>query len=212
MRKLLALLFLLIICMLPTRVTAQTDAPRIIAPQGGEALRGTVAVRGETTVANFFAWELSFAYTDDETDTWFIIQESFNPVDGGLLAEWDTFSLTDGRYDLRLRVTQQDASVEETFVRGIRVRNYTIEETNTPTPTLPPTITPTPDPRQFTPTPTPTVTITPTTTPTRTPLPPNPAQLSNTIIENTILRGAAGSLVVFLLLGMYISLRNRMRR
>lgn len=199
----------------PTPTVALPARPKIDAPVGGEALQGQVPISGSSGVPGFFSAELSFAYTGDATGTWFLIQETFDPVQDGLLAVWDTFAITDGVYDLRLLVTLADGSQVETFVRGVRVRNYTPIETSTPTPS--PTFTPAPtvDPAlAFTSTDIPPATLTPTATPpppTATPLPRNPAEVTARDIGDSLLRGAAGTLAVYLLLGIYTSLRRRGR-
>lgn len=187
--------------------------PQITAPSGGEAIQGQVIISGESGIAGFFYAQLSFAYAGDATGTWFLIEETFTPVQDGPLATWDTFAITDGTYDLRLRIVLVDGSEMETVVRGVRVRNYSLIETNTPTPSLTPTASPTMDRTQaFVPSETPTATLTPTASPlppTATPLPRNPAEITPQQIGDTLLRGAAGTLAAFLLLGMYTSLRRR---
>jgi len=236
MRSLLALflLILAILLLLPLRAEAQVidvltptltprptvtptplTQPLITSPSGGDAVQGQATISGASGVPGFFSYELSFAYSGDPTNTWFLIEESFTPVVDGPLAIWDTFAITDGTYDLRLLVTLIDSSEVETIVRGIRVRNYSPIETSTPTPSQTPTNTPTTDlTLAFVPSETPTATQTPTQTPipsTVTPLPHNPIEIIPQQIGDSLLRGAAGTLAAFLLLGMYVSLRRRRR-
>ncbi|MFQ5617120.1 MAG: hypothetical protein ACE5GO_11770 [Anaerolineales bacterium] len=198
------------------RSRLRAEGVRIDSHRGGEAIQGQVIITGSTAIDGFFSAELSFTYTGDPTRTWFLIAENFTPVVDGPLAEWDTFNLTDGNYDLRLLVTLLDGSQHTFVVEGIRVRNYSPIETSTPTNT--PTITPTPIPRETpasTATNTPTITPTPTETPippTPTPLPTNPARLPIGNIANGLARGAAGAMVIFLLLGTYTSFHRVMRR
>jgi hypothetical protein len=185
--------------------------PQLTLPTGGEAVQGQVTISGVTGVPGFFYAEISFAYPGDPTGTWFLIAESFTPEQSGPLATWDTFAITDGTYDVRLVITLIDGREMESILRGLRVRNYSQIETVTPTPSLTPTTTPTVDRTQaFVPSETPT--LTPTVSPppsTVTPLPPNPAEITPPQFGDTLLRGAAGTLAVFLLLGMYASLRRR---
>jgi hypothetical protein len=77
--------------------------------------------------------EVSFAYGSDAGRTWFLIQESQQPVSGGALATWDTTTLTDGDYDLRLLVSLKDGTQQQVVVKGLRVRNYTPVEASSPT-------------------------------------------------------------------------------
>ncbi|NUM45185.1 MAG: hypothetical protein HUU38_10805, partial [Anaerolineales bacterium] len=83
----------------PTPTPTATDTatptppaqPQITAPAGGEAVQGQVTITGASGVPDFFFAELSFAYAGDPTGTWFLIAETFTPVQSGPLATWDTF-------------------------------------------------------------------------------------------------------------------------
>jgi hypothetical protein len=191
----------------------QTPGVEIIEPAAGSAVQGTLSIVGTANPDNFFFYELSFRYAGGPEDPWFVIAESFTPVDTSTLADWDTFLITDGDYDLRLLVTLTDASQVEYRVQGIRVRNYSPVETGTPGPTTTPTATQTPDlTAMFTPSATATITPTPTRAPTFTPPAPNPAEIGSGEISLSLARGAAGVLAVFLLIGLYTSIRNIRRR
>ncbi len=145
------------------RAVTPTAAPiAIISPKRGEAVQGLVRVVGDTEVPNFKAAALFFGYAQDPTHTWFPLGERNTPARQGLLARWDTTSITDGNYVLRLVVTTTDGKKYEVQV-PVRVRNYTPVETPTPAPTprggatrLPPTPTATSQPIYPTPTPIPT--------------------------------------------------------
>jgi len=184
------------------------DVPQVAinSPTTGQALQGTISVTGHTSVKGFLHAELSFAYTQDLTDTWFLIYESDKPVSAGELTQWDTSTITDGEYNLRLVVTLEDGSHLPTQATNLRVRNYTPIETNTPESTvthapgdtLVPTITPTP-----------TVTPVP---PTATPLPPNPAQITPQDILVIIGKGILVAFGFFALMGIYQLIRSATRR
>ncbi len=192
----------------------QTGSPNVVirSPVGGEAVQGTVSITGSANPVGFESFELAFKYIGDTTNTWFLITEGTEQVRNTTLAEWNTFSITDGDYDLRLRVRLDNGSFLEDRVAGIRIRNYTQIETSTPQLTATPTDTPTPDlTAMFTPSPTATATPEPTLIPTATPLPRNPAEFYPGEISLTILRGAAGVLVAFILLGIYTSIRSPRR-
>ncbi len=109
-------------------------APRLDSPHAGEALQGMVEITGSTDLEDFESAELSFAYDVEQPDTWFWIADVTDPVSSGSLAGWDTNDLTDGNYRMRLVVTRADGSTVETQVRGLRVRNTTPIETDTPAP------------------------------------------------------------------------------
>jgi len=186
--------------------TEDVDQVAITSPTEGQALQGTISVTGHTSVKGFLHAELSFAYTQDLTDTWFLIYESDEPVSIGELTQWDTSTITDGEYNMRLVVTMEDGNHITAQATNLRVRNYTPIETNkpestvthSPGDTLVPTITPTP-----TDTPLP---------PTATPLPPNPAQITPQDILVTIGIGILLAFIFFALMGLYQLFRSATRR
>ncbi len=180
---------------------AQTGGPSITFPAAGQTLRGPVNVTGTSAVDGFFAAEIAFSYASDPGGTWFLIQTSEQPVTEGLLAVWDTTSITDGEYNLRLRVTLQDGTQMETIVTGLSVRNYTPD---TPTPSSTPAPTESLAPATFTPVAT--ETARPPSTPT--PLPPNPAALDTPEIYASLGRGALTILLLFLVFGIFLRLRR----
>jgi hypothetical protein len=167
----------------------------IRSPAAGQAVQGAVPIEGNSSLPDFVSAELAFAYTNDPTGTWFLIAEANQPVQDGVLAQWETGAITDGDYDLRLRVTLADGSQVETFVPGLRVRNYTPVETDTPTPVTP-TLTQVPGE-------TPVVTPTRAIRPSPTPLPPNPAEVTSGDILGSLGKGALAILGLFALLGAY---------
>ena len=203
-RILLAIALVLII--FPQPILAQEGADLIIAtPETGQIVQGLVIVSGTVTVLGFSSYELSFAYSDDLTGTWFTLQTSSLPVFEGELGAWDTTTLTDGDYTLRLRAFLLDGSMQETIVPDLRVRNYTAVPTSTPAPTAtvvaqfaPPTaqlIAPAP------------ATVTPS-LPTPTPFPPNPAGLAVPSISGALGRGAMFALLLIVGVGLILRLRR----
>lgn len=187
----------------PTRTPSEVA---IIFPSSGDALQGSVPVSGNTAVDGFLRAELTFAYAHDPTNTWFLIFESDQPTSNGDLTQWDTTTLTDGEYALRLVVTLEDSSQLVATLPNVRVRNYTPIETDTPAPTETPVPGNTPIPTQ---TPTPTITPIP---PTSTPLPPNPAQLTSQDITLSLGKGALGAIIALAIIGLYAAIRNAIRR
>lgn len=207
--SLLFLFTLLLILLMPLTWAAAspaqqaTSTPNVVlsAPSPGQALQGVVEILGNSRVARFKSYSLAFAYQGDETNAWFLIIESVQPVENGLLAQWDTTTITDGNYDLRLTVTLKDDSQWMSTIEGLRVRNYTPIETDTP---APPTATE-PVVVHTTPTVTPTSTPVP---PTVTPLPTNPAELSREVMVSTLGRGGLAALGLLILLGLYLTIQN----
>ena len=212
MRRLLPIITLVVPLLFPSLgVTAQESTPIplaeiiVLSPVPGQALQGNILITAEINLEEYISAELSFSYADDPRDTWFLIHEIKEPVNEGLSVEWDTTILTDGEYTLRVIViTEQDQYSK--IVPGIRVRNYSAIETNTPVPTS------TPAPADtLMPTATLTSTITPV-PPTPTPLPPNPAQLNIRDIGLSIGKGVLFALAALALFGIYVFIRNRRRR
>ncbi len=177
----------------------------ILSPKAGQALQGTTLIVGEINTPDALSVELGFSYSENPRETWFLIHEIEGDVPQELNLEWDTTTLTDGEYTLRLIVnTDQDQLTA--FVPGLRVRNYSAIETSTPSPSS------TPAPAEtLSPIETPILTNTPVPI-TATPLPPNPAQLTQSDITTSIAKGALATLGLFGVLGIYHYVRNRSRR
>jgi hypothetical protein len=176
----------------------------ILSPQPGQALQGTVPIVVDTAVEGFEAAELAFAYAINPTGTWFTIFQGNQTTAGEALAQWDTSQISDGVYTLRLIVKLSDGTQQTVEVAGLRVRNYTAIESDTPTPVTP-SATPLPED-----TPVPSATA----TPTGTPLPPtpsaqptNPAILSKTQVLASVAQGGLIVLALFALGGLYGALR-----
>ena len=188
----------------------QGATPVIVSPQPGADLRGQVSINGVTDIPNFASAELDFAYASGLTSTWFLIQTSADPVANGQIAVWNTTALTDGNYNLRLRVFLQDGTPRDVIVKDLHIQNDVIANP-TEAPTLPslaatpatasPLIVPPP------PTSTPVATATPA-FPTPTALPSNTASLNESSIFRTFQRGALWTLFVFVLAGIAFRLRR----
>lgn len=121
----LLILILVIPFMLPLQVNAQAPGyADITHPGAGEAIFGLVTIEGSADHPSFVSYELSFAYQPNPEDTWFPIMQSIQtPVSEGRLGIWDTTGITDGTYQLRLRVWLKNGNALEAFVQDLRVRN-----------------------------------------------------------------------------------------
>jgi hypothetical protein len=181
---------------------ATPPVAEIQSPAPGRALQGAVSIIGNSQIPSFVSSELSFSYSGDPTGTWFLIQESSQPVANGLLAQWDTSAITDGVYHLRLVVTLQGGSQTQAVVTGLRVRNYTPVETETPTPVTP-TATLVPGN-----TPVPTLTATSPAKPTPTPLPTNPAEITRSDVISSMGKGVLAVLGLFALMAVFALLKR----
>ena len=201
---LISLLALIPQAVKPRVFQVQTKQPAIISPQPGQVLQGSIPVVVDTSVEGFQSAEIYFGYSNDPTQTWFLIQTSETPLANAVLAQWDTTTITDGNYSLRLVVYRQNDKALETLLTGLRVRNYSPVETDTPAPA---TSTPSPEPGQEV---KPTPTLTPV-APTATLLPTNPAELTSANIMDSMGRGALVVFGFFVLLGAYIWIRTARR-
>src|SRR5690606_38188210 len=144
-------------------------------------------VTGTLAAPGFTLAQLEFAYADNPTDTWFSIQVFSEPIVDSTLALWDTTSITDGEYVLRLRASLEDGTLQEVTV-PIQIGN----DLPVPSPTVEPTATPQENLIQV-PTPfllaaSPTPTELPRPTPTM--LPANPVSLEPNEIYQSLGRGA----------------------
>lgn len=201
--KLALVVFLLMQSIFTASVHPQEDTlPRIISPLPGEAVQGVVNIQAELDPAQTAGYELDFAYRDDPAENWFLVAEGRELPGIALQAAWDTTTISDGNYRLRLRVFLKNGLFTDRIVEGVRVRNYSSVETQTPTAT--PIVTGTPVPP----------TATPENTPTRgaaTPLPPNPAGFDSGRFLQSVKNGLLVVAIIFALLGIHTIIR-RLRR
>ncbi len=185
-------------------VAQDTPPVAITSPAPDALLRGQVTITGNVEFPSFLSAQLDFAYASDPTNTWFNIQSFSQPLTDSTLAVWDTTSITDGDYVLRLRVNFEDGTFQEVTV-PIQIGND-VQPTATPEPTV------TPEPESVViPTPfllaaSPTPTDPPRPTPTA--LPPNPVSLGQIQIYASLGRGALVILGLFALAGLIIRARR----
>jgi hypothetical protein len=183
---------------------AEKDKPQIIAPPAGSALQGIVLINGTTDIPGFRSVEVAFGYQDDPTSTWFLIEQNATPVKDGLIASWDTSTISDGEYQLRVKVILDDGHISQVLASHLRVRNYTAVETSTPAAEAGPVVeavpseTPLPDfqVRALTPM----------------PLPTNPAEVTGQNLQLSALRGVAYVVGAMLVAGVYLGLRALLQR
>lgn len=208
--------FCLLIPLLLLLIAAQTNPPlAITAPLSGDILRGEVTITGTTDIENFLSAQLDFTYASNQqspdalsgTGNWFTLQTFSQPVLDAALAVWNTASISDGEYVLRLRVNLADGSIQEVTV-PVKIQNDT--PFSTPTPELVPTSTPDsvtiqiPTPFLLAASPTPTEVP----RPTPTPLPTNSAALNQNAIYASLGRGALVIIGLFIFAGLIIRIRR----
>ncbi len=103
---------------------AQEPRPIIAQPAQNAAVRGEVQIVGSATHPQFQRYELYFAPWPPSDQSWVFIGDAhFNPVQLGLLGTWDSRSVTDGTYGLRVRVVKQDGNYLDSEPRTVEVAN-----------------------------------------------------------------------------------------
>jgi hypothetical protein len=103
------------------------DEIRITSPSSGQVLKEVVQISGSNFSSGFLSSEISFSYSEEsDPKTWFEIVTIDQSITDGILAEWDTTQITDGNYDLRLRVFFLDGSLQDMVIPDLHIRNYSI--------------------------------------------------------------------------------------
>lgn len=172
--------------------------PVVESPLPGEALQGVVIITGSTDVIGFLSAEVAFSYESDDSNTWFLIEYSDTAIHEGTLAMWDTTTIADGTYLLRVLVHRKVGRSVERVIPGLRVRNYSPVETNTPEVAK--------DPEETTSA----LQVSPTSEklPTPTNLPPNPAEFTPDRLKTSLIQGVLFSFIGFVFLCIYLVYRN----
>ena len=198
----------------PDYPPGQVPQAAITSPRMNAVLRGRVEIKGSASIPNFWYYKVEYGYGADPL-SWALVDGETHPTEviDGVLAIWDTTTVPDGTYSLRLRVVYRDGNYEEAFVRQVVVANA--EPTETPTPTVTPTSTPTPVATPTVAIIQPTIPPTPTPVPTPTPLPgrPEPGMLRIPTIDvkglgQAFCFGATAAGALFLLFGVIALLRR----
>jgi hypothetical protein len=94
---------------------------RIDSPEANTAVSGIVEITGAADSAGMIRFRLDFAYDPNPTGTWFPMSESAVPVQSGLLGIWDTTTIREGTYILRLTAYFGNDSAIAVEKPGIRV-------------------------------------------------------------------------------------------
>jgi len=170
----------------------------LLSPAEGDYLQGVVTVSGGMDVDGFLSYETSFAYEDgSDPKAWFVIKRDVNQVQKGTLALWDTTTITDGDYRLRVVVQLEDGTQLETIVRNLHVSNYSpIPAAAEPTLQTAPRTNPTAQAEA----------------PPPVNLPPNPAELTRDELKTGILIGLAAVLILLAAVGIYIGILRLTRK
>ena len=108
-----------------TPATAQdTNSSKITAPKDGDSLFGLVNILGTASNPNMQRYTLQFDFQESQPEQWFPIAGPITQqVKDGVLGQWNTTSVPDGRYQIRLRVVLRDGTVLEDKVQNLHVSN-----------------------------------------------------------------------------------------
>lgn len=181
----------------------QNPSVTLTSPQSGDTLRGQVEIQGAMDVAGFQSAELAFSFlASNPADSWFTIQTFPQPKVDSLLAIWDTTSITDGDYTLRLRIYLQDGTTQDAVITDLKIRNDIILSTETPTEVFQistPIISATESIVQGTPT---LSVVQPTA------LPPNPVSIETDSIYKTFFQGVIIAILIFAFASLILYLRK----
>jgi hypothetical protein len=201
----ITVLMYLISLFFSSSVIQSMDTPEIVSPESGQVLQGAVSISGSTLVSGFQFSEIAFSYDADVSGTWFLITKGNEPVERGELTVWDTTTISDGSYRLRLRVYLENGEMVETGISGLRIRNYSPVETATPESVILAIVETATEP---------TPTLTPTHAPAAAPvqLPPNPALVTHNNLRASIYQGVLVALSIFGIIGFYLMLKKLFQR
>lgn len=115
-------------------VRAQEPKPVIAQPEQDAAVRGVVQLIGTAVHPQFQRYELYYAPSPVPSDqAWIFIGDAhFQQQPLGLLGTWDSRSVPDGAYALRVRVVKQDGNYNDGDPRRVLVANTRQLPTATP--------------------------------------------------------------------------------
>ncbi|NJL95217.1 MAG: hypothetical protein HC915_16615 [Anaerolineae bacterium] len=114
----------------PTRVAINptalpATAIAITSPPAGSVLRGTVAVTGSASHPSFSQYALEYGPDPNPSNLWYPITAVpiTNVVVNNVLGAWNTTTVADGNYQLRLHVWLRTGAEEFRVVPNLQVRN-----------------------------------------------------------------------------------------
>jgi hypothetical protein len=113
---------------------AQEPKPVIAQPEQDAVVRGVVQIVGSAVHPQFQRYELYYAPSPVPSDqAWIFIGDAhFQQQPLGLLGTWDSRSVPDGTYALRVRVVKQDGNYNDGDPRRVLVANTRLVATATP--------------------------------------------------------------------------------
>jgi PKD repeat protein len=104
----------------------------------GNVIAGNVQVVGAATHPNFLQYQVEVGPDPNPSNLWYPITAAIQtPVINGILSIWNTTTVSDATYALRLRVYLRDGTTLTTVVNNIRVQNQAPTPVPSPTPSIP---------------------------------------------------------------------------
>src|SRR5258708_19581825 len=127
------LLALALIAGRPAAAQAGNSA-KITAPKAGDSLFGLVNILVTASNPNMQRYILEFDLQDTQPEQWFPLAGPISQqVNSGVLGQWNTTTVPDGRYQIRLRVGLRDRTLLRDIVPNLPLTN----KHPTPLPPLP---------------------------------------------------------------------------
>lgn len=203
LRTLLFRLMLPVLLVFPS-VNQITPGLYVLSPTDGQVVAGTVEVKGSVPDEDFDYAEVSYAFSNESVSNWFLITRLNQTVHDATLTLWDTTTITDGTYKLKVSVHRRNGSVSELVIEDIRVGNYTHYDISTPTATAA-IIAAAPSTDE-------TITPTPVESPQPTDLPKNPASIDEDDFKLSMISGLTLAVLVLVILGIYVLFRRIARK
>ncbi len=180
----------------------QLDLVRIQSPVDGDFLQGSVQIIGTATGNGLQTIEISFRYQDSQSQSWFVINKSTTPVVDDIIATWDTSTIADGVYQIRVLAIFENGREQEKIVNNLNVRNYTAFD---PIKTENPEVLSTKNlQNQIV-----TVEATPTLRSSPTPMPPNEMVISQSQFIATAIQGGILGVLFLFVIALFILIRSR---
>jgi hypothetical protein len=176
-------------------ISAIVPSVEISSPQEGQVLKGSVQIIGTISSDGFVSGDVSYAYDSGDDTSWFYIASISKPVANETIAVWDTSTISDGDYQIKVSVKYSDGQVKEVILHQLQVRNYSSVQS-------------TPDLANVSAQATVfTETVTPKPEVIATPFPTNSGSLETSHVEDSLKTGAIIGIVLVILLGIYTFFR-----
>ena len=118
--------------------TPSTISIVILSPIPGNVIARNVQVLGSAIHPNFLQYVLEYAPDPNPNNLWYAIGGARQfPILNDVLGVWQTETIPDGSYQLRLRVYLRDGSTPQTVVNNLRVQNLGSTAVPSNTPSIP---------------------------------------------------------------------------